>query len=168
MRQLPIFPYRHQYSIFGVSELNFCVRDENRWDLTAIVTAMVYNRFPLVISCFVTQYHIYIENISHLSCFVKANLFGLAKFFFVKFPYQFSFSLFAKRSSPRPISIGQLNTLLHLHLRPINLVVFKGSYYLYDMGYLILRSVSRLDAFSVYLLRTSLPCRAAGATTGAQ
>ena len=34
------------------------------------------------------------------------------------------------RSSPRPISIGQLNTLRHLHLRPINLVVCKGSYYL--------------------------------------
>ena len=28
----------------------------------------------------------------------------------------------------RPISIAQLNTLLHLHMRPINLVVFKGSY----------------------------------------
>ena len=38
----------------------------------------------------------------------------------------------------------------------------------YVMGYLILRRVSRLDAFSVYLIRTSLPCRAAGATTGAQ
>ena len=32
------------------------------------------------------------------------------------------------RISPRPISIGQLNTLLCLHLQPINLVVFKGSY----------------------------------------
>ena len=31
-------------------------------------------------------------------------------------------------SSPRSISIGQLNTLLHLHLRPIHLVVFKGPY----------------------------------------
>ena len=38
----------------------------------------------------------------------------------------------------------------------------------YDMGYLILRWVSRLDAFSVYPFRTSLPCYAAGATTGAQ
>ena len=38
----------------------------------------------------------------------------------------------------------------------------------YDMGYLILKRVSRLDAFSVYLNRTPLPCRAAGATTGAQ
>ena len=31
-------------------------------------------------------------------------------------------------SSVRPISIGQLNALLHLHLRPINVVVFHGSY----------------------------------------
>ena len=33
-------------------------------------------------------------------------------------------------SSPRSISTGQLNTLLHLHLRPINHVVFMGPYYL--------------------------------------
>ena len=31
-------------------------------------------------------------------------------------------------SSPRPISITQLHTLLHLHLWPINLIVYKGSY----------------------------------------
>ena len=42
MQQLPIFPCRRQQSIFGASELNFCVRYENRWDLTANVTAMVY------------------------------------------------------------------------------------------------------------------------------
>ena len=41
MQQLPIFPCRLQQSIVGASELNFCVRYENRWDLTAIVTAMV-------------------------------------------------------------------------------------------------------------------------------
>ncbi len=34
------------------------------------------------------------------------------------------------RSSPRPISIGQLHALPHFHPRPINLIVFKGSYYL--------------------------------------
>ena len=33
-------------------------------------------------------------------------------------------------SSPRSISTGQLNTLLHLHLRPINHVVCMGPYYL--------------------------------------
>ena len=31
------------------------------------------------------------------------------------------------KSSFRPISTGQLNALLHLHLQPINLVVYKGS-----------------------------------------
>ena len=28
-------------STFGVKELNFCVRNGNRWDLFAIITAMV-------------------------------------------------------------------------------------------------------------------------------
>ena len=41
-----------------------------------------------------------------------------------------SSSQLSLRSSPRPISIGQLHTLLHFHLRPINLIVYKGSYYL--------------------------------------
>ena len=59
--------------------------------------------------------------------------------------------------SPRPISNSQLRTLLHFHLCPIYLVVFKGSYYL-RMGYLILRGASRLDAFSVYPVPTWLLC----------
>ena len=32
--------------------------------------------------------------------------------------------------SPRFISIGQLNALLHLHLQPINHIVYVESYYL--------------------------------------
>ena len=71
-----------------------------------------------------------------------------------------------RRSSPRPISIGQLNALLHLHLRPINHVVYMGSYP-FLVRYLIFGRVSRLDAFSVYLIRTWLPSRAIGMTTGA-
>ncbi len=59
--------------------------------------------------------------------------------------------------SPRPISNSQLHALLHFHLCPIYLVVFKGSYYL-RMGYLILRGASRLDAFSVYPVPTWLLC----------
>ena len=70
------------------------------------------------------------------------------------------------RSCPRPISSSQLHALLHFHPCPIHLVVFKGSYFLLGMGYLILRGASRLDAFSVYPFRTWLPCRAAGTTTG--
>ena len=63
--------------------------------------------------------------------------------------------------SPRPISNSQLRTLLHFHLCPIYLVVFKGSYF-FRMGYLILRGASRLDAFSVYPCRTWLLCHAVG------
>ena len=61
---------------------------------------------------------------------------------------------FGKRSSPRPISTRKLNVSLRLHIEPINLVVYKGSYLLKAMGYLILGTASRLDAFSVYPIRT--------------
>ena len=37
-RQLPIFTRRFQRTILGTSELNFCVRNGNRWNLTVIVT----------------------------------------------------------------------------------------------------------------------------------
>ena len=49
----------------------------------------------------------------------------------------------------RTISTGQLNALLHLHLRPIDEVVYLGS-----QGYLVLRGASRLDAFSGYPFRS--------------
>ena len=54
-------------------------------------------------------------------------------------------------SSPRPISTGQLNALLHLHLRPINLVICKGPYLLkgsgrsYLAGGFTLRCLQRLS-----------------------
>ncbi|SBV93712.1 hypothetical protein KL86CLO1_10416 [uncultured Eubacteriales bacterium] len=38
MSALPIFPGRLQPSIFGVSELNFRVRDGNGWTLATINT----------------------------------------------------------------------------------------------------------------------------------
>src|SRR5437764_6977543 len=57
-------------------------------------------------------------------------------------------------SSPRPISTGLLRTLPPFQIRPINLVVYQGSYSLKGMGELILRSASRLDAFSGYPLHT--------------
>ena len=57
-------------------------------------------------------------------------------------------------SSPRPISTAKLNASRHLHLQPINLVVFKGSYLVNPVGYLISGAASCLDAFSVYPFRT--------------
>ena len=38
MLALPIFPCSHPQSIVGANELNFCVRDGNRWTLLAINT----------------------------------------------------------------------------------------------------------------------------------
>ena len=53
------------------------------------------------------------------------------------------------RISPRPISTFQLNTLLYLHLMPIYLVVFKGSYSYDGISYLeggfTLRCLQRLS-----------------------
>jgi len=39
--------------------------------------------------------------------------------------------------SPRPISTGQLSTLLCVHFRPINVVVYHGPYQVYPVGDLI-------------------------------
>ena len=49
----------------------------------------------------------------------------------------------------RTISTGQLNALLRLHLRPIDVVVYHG-----PQGYLVLKGASRLDAFSGYPVRS--------------
>src|SRR5580658_2781947 len=70
-------------------------------------------------------------------------------------------------SSPRPISTAQLKALLLLHPRPINQVVYLGSYPVNPVGDLILEWASHLDAFSAYPFRTWLPGGAPGGTTGA-
>ena len=68
--------------------------------------------------------------------------------------------------SPRPISTGRLNTLLCVHLRPINVVVYHGPYQVNPVGNLILERASHLDAFSAYPFRRSPTSRALGRTTG--
>lgn len=62
---------------------------------------------------------------------------------------QWTRSIFVE-TSPRPISIGQLHTLLRFHIRPINPVVYRGPYQIHSVGALILKRASRLDAFSGY------------------
>ncbi len=64
------------------------------------------------------------------------------------FPQKFLSST-GSNQAYRAISTGQLNALLHLHLRPIDVVVYHG-----PQGYLVLRGASRLDAFSGYPFRT--------------
>ena len=56
--------------------------------------------------------------------------------------------------SPRPISNGPLHASLHFHFHPIYHIISVGSYFHKGMGNLILRRVSHLDAFSVYLVHT--------------
>ena len=52
-------------------------------------------------------------------------------------------------SSPRSISTHLLNGSLHLHIVPINLVVYKGSYLIESVGYLIFGSASRLSLIHI-------------------
>ena len=55
----------------------------------------------------------------------------------------------SKRSSPRPISTCKLNISRCLHIRPINLIVFEGSYSFDGISYLkggfTLRCLQRLS-----------------------
>ena len=133
IRQRLIFPARLQTSIFSAEGLNFCVRNGNRWDPFAIATGNCISFFSH------PDYCISINNSSH----------------FKSFPNLITHFSATTWSSPRPISIGQLHALLHFHPRPIYLIVFEGSYF-FRMGSLILKEASRLDAFSVYPVRTSL------------
>ena len=63
--------------------------------------------------------------------------------------FSISMAITGSNQAYRTISTGQLNALLHLHLRPIDVVVYYGS-----QGYLVLRGASRLDAFSGYPVRS--------------
>jgi len=54
-----------------------------------------------------------------------------------------------ERQAYRAISTGWLHALPHVHLRPIDVVVYHGS-----QGGLVVRWASRLDAFSGYPVRT--------------
>ena len=49
MLALPIFPASHPASIVGADELNFCVRDGNRWTLIAINTNYISSPWQLAL-----------------------------------------------------------------------------------------------------------------------
>ena len=86
MLALPIFPVSRPTSIFGECELNFCVRDGNRWTLTPIST-------------------------NYLGYTLKTEQGEMESW-----KAGHSSLLFQNcRSSPRLISISQLNVLPRLH-----------------------------------------------------
>ncbi len=78
---------------------------------------------------------------------------------------EYSIASASPRSSPRTISTGRLNTLLCLHLPPIDPVVCWGPYRVEPVGALILEWASHLDAFSAYPVRTWPMSSALGRTT---
>ena len=118
-RHRPIFPGRLQPSIFSTHELNYRVRNGNGWILVVIDTD--YSFFWVTIPSAFASGSLYPQNQTalHLSN-SESSLYPSISF---AFAMNFFFWL-----SPRPISIGQLNASLHLHLRPIYHIVFMGSY----------------------------------------
>ena len=108
-RHRPIFPGRRQPSIVGTGELNFRVRYGNGWTLTVISTdyQVLYHKS--------LQFAIPAPSKLNKDRRSKAHT---------------SLSLlvpFTLWSSPRLISTSQLNALLHLHLWPINQIVYLES-----------------------------------------
>ena len=50
--RIPIFPGRLQPSIFGTTELNFCVRNGNRWTLCVNLTNfLLHLQYPAACNC---------------------------------------------------------------------------------------------------------------------
>ena len=150
----PIFPGRFQPSIFGAGELNFCVRNGNRWTLTVKITNYSACACQRTVCSFGVGIDLFFRAASSQVSSAQMSLtsvFGMGtggpsslKIPTIEWTFKCSLkteqrkvkdemklkcmNLKSGSSSPRPISITQLHTLLHFHLWPINLVVFKGSY----------------------------------------
>ncbi len=140
--QRPTLPGPCGPSTIGAGGLNGRVRDGYAWNPSAIATRSKFFKACALITGYETIAHCCL-----LACFPSAPCPKALRF----------------RISPRPISTRQLHALPRFHPEPINLVFFQGSY---ELGNLILRRASRLDAFSAYPSRTWLPSHAPGGTTG--
>ena len=162
-RQLPTLPSRSQLSTISVWRLNFCVRYGYRWCPPAIVTGnFPSGRSPSLLVRFASLSSLSLRVLSAWLA-PPPRTFKTAQ---VRVDQQTLHSLSSSfRSSPRPISIGKLHASQRFHRRPIYLIVSEGSYLLKAVAVFFFRGASRLDAFSVYPVRTSLPSCAAGATT---
>ena len=135
--QCSIFPDRYQPSIFDDEKLNFRVRNENGWDLLSMITNNGIINMQSILIISVINQHI-------RNCIIQ--------------------NILIKPSTYQYQSATCIAALPLLTYQPRCL---HGVLLTYVMRYLILRQVSRLDAFSVYLFRTSLPSYAFGNTTGA-
>ncbi len=135
-------------STIGAGGLNFRVRNGNGWDPSAMVTRQFdfSNWWPTPVSAGCRGW----EEL-WLSCPGSRLLSYLLKGIVREYG-----------QASRKISTGRLNTLPHLDRQPIDQIFsLVPSVSLLEMGCLILRKASHLDAFSGYPVRTWLPstCR---------
>ena len=143
-RRRPTLPHSYPCSTIGPEGLNFRVRDGNGCDPLGIATEKPVGLDVGPCLTLSRQSHISVAGVLFVRLIdgsggrVASPLTGL---------------IFYGQAS-RPISTGQLNTLLCLHTRPINVVVSNGPSGDCSRGYLILKEASRLDAFSGYPFRT--------------
>ena len=109
-RRRPTLPGRFQPSTIGAEGLNFCVRDGNRWGPFAFATG---------------SFQVSLEDFRDLSCSPLSSSHLHNRTTSKREPAMSAtraalpIGLLILKSSPRPISNGKLNTLLHLHRRPI-------------------------------------------------
>ena len=122
---LPIFPVRLQTSIFGAGELNFRVRDGNGWTLTAINTNSGAFPHPQ-------------NRTKQLSVCLASACISLEPFLGQALGLLVPVSSIHYCTSTSGLSTSSSTTCLTPQ----------------GMRDLILGKVSRLDAFSVYLVRT--------------
>ena len=113
-QQWAIFPARLQASIFATAELNFRVRNGNGWTLCVKIT----DYMNVTTSIGNRTKRLWVERNSR-------NWLAEQDTRIVRV---------SKSSSPRSISIDQLHALLHFHLRPIKLVVYKWPYQIKSGG----------------------------------
>ena len=144
IRQCPTLPGRLQPSTIGAERLNFCVRYGNRWDPFAITTGILLGLRTL--------------KTAHPDFFYISRKTNLSIFPLVSLDSQIFLDQVLDRLVSASFYVTAFTPLTY------HLVVFQGSYF-FRMGYLFLRWASRLDAFSVYPVRISLPSCALGRTT---
>ena len=106
-RRRPTLPHSCPCSTIGAIELNFRVRDGNGCDLNAIATEKPVDRFSRK------------DSGLDASSALSRKSPSLKKYSWFEHGYC--------GQASRPISTGQLHALLHFHIQPIYLVVFKGS-----------------------------------------
>ena len=171
-RRRPNLPGRCQPSTFGAKRLNFCVRDGYRWCPLAIVTGMLRVRafallpwldlrlaLPASLRAAAFAFAPSKPHSGKLTCKVFSVFLSLA----LGFRFPLAFSLTASDQAV-DLLVSASSRIAPLSPPTYLLIVSQGSSYL-RTGIFFLRWASRLDAFSVYPLRISLPSCAVGTTT---